>query len=256
LLPKLFKRKCGQRIPRSGEEGEKVNCYSVALDSQNTPFLLLKNYEVNTLEGFKWNGRQYEEKYSINLLDIDNYDFRVFHYYGLDDVYYDSIYTLAFNYLTRLKYIKIILYRKFSSVDQYFFNKKKLITRKRMELLQFMVDIQLDSSQNTFDSLNLMTKLYSIKWVLHPSADSQRSKLEIYMDSLVASGELKREGMNYILTGKAIQTLENYEEEERRHVARVKLQRRLIWLTLILVFIGLVQSGIIKLPTLLNLSGK
>ena len=256
LLPKLLKNVCGARIPRSGEKGEKVNCYSVALDKDNSPFFIATSYKNNILSGLKWNGNQYEEEFSLKVSEISDYKFRVTHYYGLADIYYKSIYDLTWNYYTRMVYIKINSIRLLSSFSQYFFNKKRLVTKKRMELLQFMLDIHLDGEGGPIHLIDLMTKLYSFRWVLHPSADDQENKLRIYLDSLVESGEIKNNNGNYLITGKAISTIENYEKDEQRHNESVKLQRRLVWLTLILVLVGLIQSGLIKLPTLLDISGK
>ncbi|WP_218104312.1 hypothetical protein, partial [Methylophaga muralis] len=68
------------------------------------------------------------------------------------------------------------------------------------------------------------------------------------------SGELKKVNHEYVVTGKAISTIEKYEEEERRHTVAVKLQKRMVALTILLAFIALVQSGIINLPVLLDLT--
>jgi hypothetical protein len=57
------------------------------------------------------------------------------------------------------------------------------------------------------------------------------------------------------VSGKAITTIERYEEEERRHTEAVKLQKKMFWLTILLLFVATVQSGVIKLPTLLDFSG-
>ena len=100
-----------------------------------------------------------------------------------------------------------------------------------------------------------MTKLYSIKWVLHPSGDEQQKKLGLYLDSLEESKELRKVNDEYVVTGKAISTIEKYEEEERRHTEAVKLQRKMFWLTILLLIVGILQSGVIKLPIWLDYSG-
>jgi uncharacterized membrane protein YkvI len=50
----------------------------------------------------------------------------------------------------------------------------------------------------------------------------------------------------YIVTGKAISTIEKYEEEERRHTAAVKLQKKMFWLTILLLIVAIAQLGNIK----------
>ncbi|MBU0965742.1 MAG: hypothetical protein KKA54_05100 [Proteobacteria bacterium] len=97
-----------------------------------------------------------------------------------------------------------------------------------------------------------MTKLYSIRWVVHPSAPEQEKRLELHLESLVSSGELDKINREYVVTGKAIQTIEKYEEEERKHIEAVKLQKKMFWLTIFLAILAVVQAGIVKLPTILD----
>ena len=75
-----------------------------------------------------------------------------------------------------------------------------------------MMNDQLDREHNGIGVIDLMTKLYSIKWVLHPSADEQQNRLELYLDSLVESGDLRKVNTEYVVTGKAISTIEKYEQ--------------------------------------------
>jgi len=100
-----------------------------------------------------------------------------------------------------------------------------------------------------------MTKLYSINWILHPKGNEVETKLDLYLDSLVDTGEISKPNTEYVVNGKAINTIEAYEQAERRHQDNVKSQKRMILLTFILATLALVQSGIIKLPTLIDLSG-
>jgi len=126
-----------------------------------------------------------------------------------------------------------------------------------MDLLRFMMDDQLDRTHKGIGSIALLEKLFSMRLFLHPSFDVQHEKLELYLDSLVASGEIvKKINNEYVVTGKAISTLEKYEEEERRHTEAVKLQRKMFWLAIIALIFAVVQSGLIKLPAIIDLTTK
>lgn len=252
MLPKLLTRACESRIPRSGEEGEKVNCFVVSLDREGQPFFIATKSMGKVLAGVKWDGNSYCEEHTLELAELGAYELRITHYYGLSTVTYDSIFDVAFHFLTKLVYLKIRLVRYIDATHQYFFNKSKIITKKRMELLQFMVNDQLDREHDGISSIDLMTKLYSIRWVLHPSAEEQEKKLELYLDSLVESGELRKVNYEYVVTGKAISTLERYEEEERRHTEAVKLQKKMVSLTIILALMAMIQAGLIRLPALID----
>ena len=256
MLPRLIARACESRIPRSGERGRKVNCYVVALDRDESPYFVATGFEGEAITGLMWDGSSYADEQTISLSELDNGTFNVTHYYGLSEVTYDSIYDVVWHHITKIVYLKIHLYHYIETAHQYFFNKRKLVTKKRMELIQFMMDDQLDRTHDGIDSLDLMTKLYSMKWFLHPSRVTQQKKLDIYLDSLITSGELRKVNDQYVVTGKAIATIEKYEEEERRHTEAVKLQKKMFWLTIFLVIIAIVQSGVIKLPTVVDFSAK
>jgi hypothetical protein len=254
MLPKLIAKTCESRIPRSGEEGEKVNCYVVALDREEMPFFVATGYTDNKLTGLIWDGQSYSNYHTLGLQELENGRLRITHYYGLSEVKYDNIYDTSWHHITKFIYLKIRFYRYISSTHQYFFNKRKLVSKKRIELLQFMMDDQLDRTHDGISTVDLMTKLYSINWVLHPSGDEQQKKLELYLDSLVTSEELRKVNYEYVVTGKAISTIEKYEEEERRHTEAVKLQKMMVLLTIVLAIVAIIQSGLLKLPTLLDLS--
>lgn len=254
-LPKLISRMCESRIPRSGEEGAKVNCYVVALDKESSPHFLVNNIDGDELVGLEWDGHSYSIEKKMPISTITEHDFFIKHYYGLSEVKYFGIYDYLINKLTKWPYLKIRIHRWIESADQYFFNKKKLVTKQRIELLKFMMSDQIDRRHKGICSLNLMTKLYSIKWVLHPEGDQQQENLELYLDSLVKSGDLDLINDEYVVTGKTISTIEKFEEEERRHVESVKMQKKMFWLTIIIAFLALVQAGVIKLPVLLDFTG-
>ena len=255
LLPRLLARACESRVPRSGRKGEEVNCYVVALDRDDSPYIVATAIDGGVLTGLKYDGKSYADKATISISELENGALRITHYYGLSEITYDSIYDVAFHYLTKLIYIKVHTVRYIDSTFQYFFNKRKLVTKKRMDLLRFMMDDQLDRTHDGIDSLDLMSKIYSTRLFLHPSWEVQYKKLELYLDSLVSSGEIEKvNNDDYVVTGKAISTIEKYEEEERRHTEAVKLQRKMLWLTIIAVIFAIVQSGIIKLPTIFDFS--
>ena len=117
-----------------------------------------------------------------------------------------------------------------------------------------MMDDQLDRTNDGINSLDLMTKIYSMRLFLHPSWEVQHKKMVLYLESLVSSGELSKINDEYVVTGKTISTIEKYEEDERRHTEAVKLQKKMFWLAIIAMIFAIVQSGVIKLPTVVDFS--
>ena len=247
-------RKCKAIIHRSGEKGKAENCFSVALDDDSHPFLLLQSIEGDDLVGLKWNGQKYDDPHRLPISSIGKYQLRITHYYGLAEIVYTNIVNFAWHRLTGWVYAKVHYRQKTHQLSQFAFNRKRLLTKKRIELIQFMIEDQIQRTHKGISAISLMSKLYSIKWVLHPDSAYQEEKLELYLESLVASGDLQKINDEYVVQGKAINTLEQYQEEERRHQEAVRIQRRIVVLTIFIALFALVQTGIVSVPTLFDVS--
>jgi hypothetical protein len=253
LLANAVACKCPDLVPRSGEAAARVNCYSVYVDKNSEPYLLVKALAGESLECLEWSGQRFDVPKSVSFADIPTGDVSITHFYGYSEVQYKGLREFVAGRLFRLPYLKIRAVRSIESLDQYFFNKKKLVTKQRIELLRFLVARHLDG-KSIKSPFELMTGLYSVKWFLHPERESQHTRLRFYLDSLVSTGELANRNGDYELTGRALQTIETYEEQERKHTESVKTQRANAWLTAAIVLLTAAQAGIIKFATLVDLS--
>lgn len=255
LIPKLLSKNCPDKIPRSGADGKQINCFSIRWDEPDRkPFFLVRDFSNKKFYGMKWNGSRYEGEHEISITDAEeNYHLRVTHYYGLTDIRFQSIIDIAFNYITKWVYLKIQVLRLIERFSSYLFNKRHLVTKKRIELLRFLVDSYLDKDKKEFNAFFLMGDLYSIRWIDHPQGKREKKKLELFLFAFREEGILKQNNNgNYELQGKALTYLEKNEEEERRHKDSLKLRRRVFWLTVLVAFAALVTADIIKVPTLLD----
>lgn len=251
VLPSVLGKACDARIPRSGEEGAKVNCFVTAIDRADDPYLIVLGLSGKELTCLEWAGSSYSVDRTIGLESLSLTDFRVTHYYGHSEILYSGLLDYIRNRIVPWPYLQIHVVRRFSGIDQYLFNKKKLVTKQRNDLLKFLIERTLDG-KTEHEPLDLMTDLYSIKWVLHPHGDSQQRKLEFYLDALVETGELRKINYKYVVTGFALRAIEQDEEHERKHTENVKMQWRMFWLTLAIVALTVVQAGLIKLPALID----
>lgn len=95
FLSRALERACEPPIPRSGEDGKRVNCFSVSIDRFGEPYFLVSALSGSRLHGLEWTGERYAIKRSIELSDIDPRGVFVAHYYGLSDISYSGILDLA-----------------------------------------------------------------------------------------------------------------------------------------------------------------
>ena len=163
FLPRLIDKACESLIPRSGRKGEQVNCYVVALDQGDSPYFVATGIDGDVLSGLKYDGNSYAVNATLSISDLERGAFRTTHYYGLSEITYDSIYDFAWQYVTRIIYLKIHIYWHIDKTFQYFFNKQKFVSKKRMDLLRFMMNEQLERTHDGINSLDLMTKIYSMR---------------------------------------------------------------------------------------------
>lgn len=252
LLPSILKKPCPERIPRTGERAQSIDCYVVAFDDGEIPYFIATSVIPNGLKGIKWNGSMYADEVELTWGELEEKDLRISHYYGTVEITYTSIYRYLWNKVTKLIYFRIHSQRLIDNVDQYLYNKRELSNKQRIELLQFMFEDQVKREHDGIDIIDLMTKLYSIKWVLHPTRNEQQKKLSLYLDSLVESKDLTQKNDQYVITGRAITTLEKYVIEERKHLETVKLQKKMFWLTLILAIMAIIQAGLLKLAPIID----
>jgi hypothetical protein len=254
LLPKLIeKRSPSNEIPRSGKEGEKVNCYSVHLCDEEGKFI----YSVTGLSKTKKSLILLSRNNNIStkiLKSISLNQFIVTHFYGLDTKDYNNIYNLAFNFVFKFDVFIFKCRKLWNFFIQYFFNRKELTIKNSMELLNAIIDYELNPdldpllgslTKNGVGVASLMTKQFSIRWLDHPNKEIIQKKLQLYLESFVESGDLKvnkeQYSVTYSITPKALKTLEIYEENERKHKDNVRLQWLLVIFTAVMTLTSIFQ---------------
>lgn len=253
-LPKALRRPCPDRVPRTGDDGKAVNCFSVAFDRDNEPYLWVESFVGSHITCKEWDGESYSQERIVALADLPAKDLSVVHYYGLATVKYTGVTDFVAGLCFKKEYLKIHAYWTISWFDQYFFNKKKLVTRQRMGLVRFLWEQKLNG-RDEVDAFHLMGKLYGLKWILHPEGQDQKQKVHAFLDSLADTGELiKTNEGKFRITGYALKSVEEYEEQERRHTDNVKIQRWALALTLAIVLLTATQADLVKVPTFLDLT--
>ncbi|MRJ44958.1 hypothetical protein KF946_00440 [Idiomarina loihiensis] len=244
-------------IPRSGDEGASMDCYSVLIsDSNGNPIYLIKSYSEGLFEGYQWQEDGFREEVSLDVKQlkqaVSNGQLEITHYYGNSDIVFRSTLGFLFNHLTRAVYFKTLLKRKYKKLGLEWYKRSKLRKKKRFELLEFIVEKQMDDQEDGVTFGYLMSKLYGLNWPQHPMKKKLMNSTKLYLHSFEDEGELVRRGHTYYLSGKALTSLESYTEERDRYVQGLTEKRHLTFLTFVLAIAALAQAGVIKFPTILN----
>lgn len=253
FLPRLLGRACPSAVHRSGDEGMKVDCFTTTLREGDEPEYVLLAMTGTNVEALKYDGERYSISTTLPMESIDTAKLWVTHYYGLDEVRYEGIWAIAPGLWTRWPYAVIHFRRLRDSTAQRLFNRRMLEVRRRLDVLRNVVNATM-GGPDAIDALDLMSAKYGYRWAGHPGWEAHHRLLERHLDLLVQSGELEKYEQKYRPTGLALKTLEESEDEDRKHSANLRVQLLLAVLTLVSAVMAAAQAGLVKLPQLFDLT--
>lgn len=241
LIKRILGRSCSDVVPRSGEKGKRVNCYSVYLKAGPENWLLLvEGMSEKGFFGKYWNGDRFYEPASIPFNRLENVTVEIERYIGLWTYTYTSAISCVIRDWTYINRIPIIR----DSIDQFFFNRRDLVLTERTRILKALVKKHLEEPTFPITELSLPKIMHGSRWILHPDREKQQTHARLMLESLEGSGELKKDKSSsiYKLTGKAITSLETYERESNRHEQIISQSRHMKWLTFALIIVGIAQA--------------
>ncbi|WP_404394690.1 hypothetical protein [Pseudoalteromonas phenolica] len=253
-LRKTLKKPAPERIPTGGGDEVNNDFYSVFL-IEDGKWSLVESIEDDTLEVIRYNSETNMKDIQefVPLSHIKKNDLLIRHYYKGDEYEYNSIPTFWLKGLSfRIDKLRTNLRLMWEEYQLNQYQKTKLIVDKRYEILRDLLNMWEDNP-SSFCVLNYMEYKYGGMIFLHDSFDDIKVKINLYLDSFVSEGELNVVGNNeYILTGKAIKSLENRLTEENRYRQSSNLQLVIIILTFVIATAALFQAGIIKTDPLFD----
>lgn len=228
-----------------------VNCFNVTLPDGDKPNYVLLAINGETIEALKYVGGRYSVPETLSLDSLDPARVRVWHPYGLDEVRYEGIRAVACGQWTRWPYAMVHFRRLKEAVAQRIFNRRDLQVRRRLDVLRAVVKATF-SGNDSISTIDLMTAEFGYRWAGHPAWEGHLCQLERHLDLLVNSGELEKHNQKYSLTGLALKTLEQSEDEDRKHTANLRVQLFLVVLAFASFVMAAAQAGLLVLPTLVD----
>jgi len=226
-LPKLVARKCdyGVRgIPRDSRDAVNVNCFSIAVYNEGIPYLMLREMRGEEVIVWEWDGDRHEfisetEK-AVPLGYVREFEIKIRHYYGLSDVLYTGPVDYVLDGVTGFTYIRLFFKRLFFGTSNLIFRMRKLSPKTRIKLLKMMLKEQQKRTglwqKEGLSVGEVLTLIYTSKWAIRLDADEQMVSMRLHLESFVDSGDLSKNDAEYVVTGRAIATIENHHNDKRR----------------------------------------
>ena len=237
VLNVLNKKLAPETIPRTGDKAQQVDCVAAYLRAKDSSYsLLIDKVLPNGVEGRLWKEKDegHTDSSFISYREFSKADLEITHFYKTYNLTYDS--TIQMIYKGWSHYYKgLILLGK---AQQFVFNKRNLARSEKLETLRAIVDKTVQSSDFSTSPIMLNELKYPLHWVYHPDKDLNTSFNKLLLDSLVESGDLKLNNFQYSLTPQALNTISEFEKDERRHIQLLKQQKWMKILTLLLVLVG------------------
>lgn len=230
-----------------------MDCYTTRVIREGADSLLVQAVNGEICECLEWDGDRYSIQKKVAFSDLLAHRFEFIHFYGLCTIWYSGWMDLALGRIFRLPYIKAKLHFAYDNLTQGFFNRRKLVTKQRIDLLKVILSAQLNGTEGLC-SLSVMTLIHTDKWYLHPNQEDEHLRVQFYLDKLVETKDLVKSKFDYQITGQGIAAIELYEEQERKHGESISTQRHMFWLTIVIALLTLVQTGLVKLPPFLDLT--
>ena len=111
-----------------------VNCYTTRVIREGNDPLIVESADGDTLNCLEYDGDRYSIKSTFNFYDLLNNKFEFTHYHGLSTTIYSGWLDLTLGRLFRFPYIKVWIYTKYNNLSQGLYNRRKLVTKQRIEL--------------------------------------------------------------------------------------------------------------------------
>ncbi|WP_421419712.1 hypothetical protein ACN9JF_07800 [Pseudoalteromonas lipolytica] len=241
ILKILLNKPAPDRIPRSGEKAQSVDCNVVYFRSPDKSWTLLCD-EVfpKGVTGKYWADNDEFGRVSIPFYLMGDYELDITHFYGRYDLRYGSIAQYFWEGIVPVDKTKILI----GKGSQFLFNQKELVRSERIEVLKVILEKELDQRQYEISSVALTTLLYTEKWVFHPDKSRQLRYNDLLLRSLHESGDLERTQHGFKLSSKALVTIAQYEEDQKKHRENISQAKSMKWLTVALIVVGLIQASV------------
>lgn len=119
------------------------------------------------------------------------------------------------------------------------FNRRTLIRADRLELLRYLVEESIQNPGKHFDPIFLGMQRHTTRWFYHPQRREHQAYLNLVLESLCETGDLQKKDGTFKVAPKALATLSQYENDERKHQDDMKTSRTGHWISGAILIVGL-----------------
>lgn len=252
-LSKALAIKTPERIPRSGDEGKNVDCYSVYVTDSHGSYLadaVVENGQKLKVKMWDEAKRTHERSMLLDLQNLTVLNFTIHHYHGLVTHTYESPFDFLIHEVTGFYKLQSKYALLKYAVPKFLHAKKKHKRPERSRVLRAIIELSENNHTQTLDVMRILNNIYGMYAILHPQYPTLKQATLLVMKSLAESGEIELVNQYECrINGKALTTMEQLQldatERRRTNVT--------MWLTIVLAITALFQAKLVITGVELNL---
>jgi len=237
-----LRRPSPNRIPLSPPRALRNNFFSLSArnEDEDSDFLI-KRKNGEAYDAIRWSDEGEPVEFTLLQCAINSDTIiRISYFYKGYEFIYESPSYFLLDVLLGLYKIKILS----GHMRQAVYNRKKLVRYDRMDVLEFLVEQDIRTRNNLYGEFTLAAELYTARWIYHPNGQELRRYLTKILESLVVSGELRKEQGGYRVQPKAYETLSQYQNDLQKHEDAINVGRMANRLTVIIVIVGALSIAV------------
>jgi len=249
-LARAMKKRAPDLIPRSGEAGRRADYFSVQLNDKrdDTFSILVDAVEEDGISGKCWLEDQYSSPCVVPNKNLSQFNVLAQRYYGLQTIEYNGAGALIFGEALGRPIFAFFC----NEIRQFMFNSrtpKRLVRKKVLDALvnYYLQDAVgrsgfVSAEYNGVSSTKILADLYGERIWGHPIRMELLAELNLTLASLVVSGDAQEKDIKYKATPKALQTVAQFEEVERRQRTSETREWATIALTVVVAIATAIQA--------------
>ncbi|EAX5650150.1 hypothetical protein BBY84_08640 [Salmonella enterica] len=201
------------------------------------------------------------EPISLQIASLPDMEAEIIHYKKDLHIHYAGIMTFVLDRRFKIITLKTGITRQKGKLASGLNAEKETLSRDRVNLLKILVTHYINQrpsrTASGFRQQEIIALLYGTLWYKHIKNEAYSRKLNLLLESLVISGDLKENDAVYFVQGQAITTIVAFEKEEKRIKQQLKMHKNIVRFmfimtiaTLLIILVLLGMAGIVDLATI------
>jgi hypothetical protein len=227
-LKKFNKKKSPAQISLNYEKAITYDMYAVYIKHPMSGVqYLFESYHNGKIKAKKWDDDKgkFDIPVEIDPSELNDESFSGTFFYKAHQAEFSSLKDLVF-WREWIYKVSAVWENVVHSRTKYRYRMKRQTIKKRMQVLDAVIELYLDKEELTPVPITLiMNKVFSDMWIYHDKTRYMWKELRLSLSAFEASGDvIKQDENNYLPHGKALLTQEKYLDEEKKYSESKRIQ--------------------------------